>query len=167
MEMFVSVARLVRISSYNNDDMKITPWFHFMSSDFHVVATNAQSGGCYLQGFNVCGICRPHIKTLHEGLKHPLFVWKRCKLWKVLVQSLKLLIHPGRLTFLWMDIVAMFWSTMNCTSLWRGDRDNNEIAADSGEATDITFSQYYLWLLRSRTSDLETTLTSCFGAKCQ
>lgn len=99
MEMFVSVARLVRISSYNNDDMKITPWFHFMSSDFHVVATNAQSGGCYLQGFNVCGICRPHIKTLHEGLKHPLFVRKRRKLWKVLVQVTQTT-HPSRETHL-------------------------------------------------------------------
>lgn len=147
---------------------EITPWFHFINSAFHVVATNAQRCGCYLQGFNVCGICRPHIKTLHEGLKHPLFVWKRCKLWKILVQVTQTA-HPstGRLTFLWMDIVAMFWSTMNCTSLYWGDNDNTEIAADSGEATDFLVSQYYLWLLRSRTSDLETTLTSCFGAKCQ
>ncbi len=28
----------------------------------------------------MCGICRSHIETLHEGLKHPLFVWREFKL---------------------------------------------------------------------------------------
>lgn len=80
MEMFVSEARLVRISSYDQDHMReITPPFDFMSTEFHVVARDAPNG-CYLQGFDVCGISRPHIKALHEGLKHPLCVWKRCTL---------------------------------------------------------------------------------------
>lgn len=79
----------------------------------------AQTGG-YLQGFDVCGISRSHIETLHEGLEHPLFVGKQA----VLLGSHHQLFVPtptGRLTFLWMDIVAIFWSTMYCTSL--RDRD--------------------------------------------
>lgn len=80
MEMFVSEARLVRISSYDHEHMReITPSFYFMSTEFHAVAGD-EPNGYYLQGFNVCGIRRPHIKTLHEGLKHPLCVWKRCTL---------------------------------------------------------------------------------------
>lgn len=43
MEMFVSLARLVRISSYNNDNTwEMIPQIHFMSSDSPGEVTNAQ-----------------------------------------------------------------------------------------------------------------------------
>lgn len=74
--------------------------------------------GSYLEGFDVRRICRSYVETLHVGLEHALHNSK----YHVTVQPSTFygLLAPriaGRLTFLWMDMVAMFWSTTYCTSL--------------------------------------------------
>lgn len=48
------------------DSRQQSPVFRFLE--------DIEKAGCgYLQGFDMCGICRPDVETLHEWLKHSLF----------------------------------------------------------------------------------------------
>lgn len=134
----------------------------------HIVVQYAQTGS-YLQGFDVCGICRSHIETLHEGLKHPLFVWRQV----VLLDSLhQLLLWCPRADSPSSEWTLWLYSEARCTAPLCAKETEitySDISRLRGRQTGRCSIQYlyYLWLLSSRTSDLVTMLTSSLGAKCQ